>query len=377
MNINILVVARWPLGGIRTYMRYMFSHFPSNFRLTLLTVSTQEDQALKIDAERYQAELVSLKVENNSDFAKEIFKKLYRNRYDLIISQGFVSAIAVHFANVLARVPHMITIHGIVEPQYLEGLLSGLKRLILKLVLQGASVLYGVSNDILEHVYSEFPSLRENGPQSLIIPNGIEMADFSLTPEKPVNLRVMLAISDDVFLFGFFGRFMPQKGFDLIIDAVDSLRHNHPNLRFAVIAVGSGDYIREYQISISKKQLEPFFHFLPFQPMVHQLYPQVDAIIMPSRWEASGLLAMESLCMETPLIASDCIGLRETIADTPTYLFQTERFDHLAVAMNKCLLHCDNNRFHEFAIEARKRFDVSHSAKQLTNFIDSLLNKNE
>lgn len=38
---------------------------------------------------------------------------------------------------------------------------------------------------------------------------------------------------------------------------------------------------------------------------------------MPSRWVAFGLLAVEALCAGTPLIASDCIGLREVVEDTP------------------------------------------------------------
>jgi len=42
-SIRVLVVARWPLGGIRTYMRYMFSHLPSSCRLSVLAASTQED----------------------------------------------------------------------------------------------------------------------------------------------------------------------------------------------------------------------------------------------------------------------------------------------------------------------------------------------
>ena len=184
MDKNILVVARWPLGGIRTYMRYMFSHFPGGFKITLLAASTQENTALQQDVEKYGALLKLVHVKGTRDFASTVFRELCRNRYNLIISQGFVSAVSVYFANLLFRLPHMVTIHGIVEPQYLEGRFEGLKRWMLGRVLSAITVLYGVSHGILEHLYSEFPSLKNKGPQPLVILNGIEPADFDLLPDR-------------------------------------------------------------------------------------------------------------------------------------------------------------------------------------------------
>ncbi|MBV5330677.1 MAG: hypothetical protein JZU65_24110, partial [Chlorobium sp.] len=59
-------------------------------------------------------------------FVYGIAKELNQNRYQLIISQGYLSAVAVYMANLIYRVPHILTIHGIVEPQYLSGRFSSL-----------------------------------------------------------------------------------------------------------------------------------------------------------------------------------------------------------------------------------------------------------
>jgi glycosyltransferase involved in cell wall biosynthesis len=375
MDKHILIVARWPLGGIRTYMRYMFAHFPVGYRLTLLAAATQEDAALKADADEYGARLLLVQATSTCAFAFEILKELHRHRYNLILSQGFVSAVAIYPANFFSRVPHILTIHGIVESQYLEGRLGFLKRWFLGRVLSGVTVLYGVSFDILEHLYHEYPRLRDDGPQSLVILNGIEPATFDLLPEYPLHLRAHLGIADTTFLFGFFGRFMPQKGFDLLINAVDQLRSEQYGYDFAVVAVGSGDYIREYQIAINNKKLESYFYFLPFQPMVHQLYPQVDTVIIPSRWEACPLLPMEALCMGTPIIASDCMGLREVVTDTPAFVFPAENTEQLVDKMRSCLQDNMLDVFKEFMAIARRRFDVANSAQRLTGFIGELLSK--
>ena len=373
MGKNLLIVTRWPLGGIRTYMRYMFYHFPQKYKLMVLATSTQENIALKQDTERYGADLLLVQITDTRRFAIEIFKELRRNQYDIILSQGFISGVAVYMANLFFRVPHILTIHGIVEPKYLVGRFGALKRLLLARILSGVTVLYGVSHDILNHLYEQFPGLKKEGSRAIVIPNGIELGEFEQLPAVSVNLREKLEIESSTFLFGFFGRFMPQKGFDLLIDAVDAMRQQELVRNFSVLAVGSGDYLREYQAAIREKGLEQYFYFFPFQPQVHHLYSQVDAIVMASRWEASGLLAMEALCMGTPLIVSNCMGLRETVADTPAMVFPSENLSSLVNLMISAMHDNNTTNFHQFVPVARTRYDVTKSAIELVQVIENLL----
>jgi glycosyltransferase involved in cell wall biosynthesis len=157
-----------------------------------------------------------------------------------------------------------------------------------------------------------------------------------------------------------------------LIDAVEQLRTEHPEANIAVVAVGSGDYVREYQASIRNKQLESYFYFLPFQPLVHHLYPQVDVVVMPSRWEACPLLPMEVLSMGTPLMASNCIGTREIIADTPTFVIEEENLGQLVDRMSDCMLNNRLESFQAFRTEALKRFDVASSTQRLVQFIQTM-----
>lgn len=166
---------------------------------------------------------------------------------------------------------------------------------------------------------------------------------------------------------------MPQKGFDLIIEAIDAIKKKLPHLEFAVVAVGSGDYLEFYKTTIREKGLDSFFYFLPFRPMVHHLYPQVDVVVMPSRWEAGPLLPMEVLCMGTPLIASCCIGTREIVAGTPTIFIPPENLEKLIETMVGCFKNVNRIAFDEFVPVACKRFDVACSARQLVYFVDQLL----
>jgi len=369
---KVLVVARWPLGGIRTYMRYTFRNFPREYHLTMLASSSHEDDALRSDVAEYGARLLIIKGGGLACLAGAVFKELMGHRYDVILSQGFISGVAVYLANMLFRRKHIITIHGVVEQKLLEGRLSRVKLAILSRMLSGISVIYAVSQDILSHLYEQFPRLEAAKRRAVVITNGIEMSEFESTSSRTESVREQLAISSETFLFGFFGRFMQQKGFDLLIDAVEMLNRQAGEASFMVLAVGSGDYLQHYQSLIRERKLEGYFVFLPFQPQLRDLYLETDTVVMPSRWEASGLLAMEALSMGVPLIASDCIGLRETVADTPAEIFRSEDVNSLVQSMLRVREDCRAETFREFESVARQRFDVKNTTRQLVRVIETL-----
>ncbi|HTG81071.1 MAG TPA: glycosyltransferase, partial [Geobacteraceae bacterium] len=201
---QVLIVARWPLGGIRTYLRYMLRYFPSAYSLTVLAASTQEDAALTKDAVGYGARLILIREAGVKELVAAVYRELRTGTYDVILSQGFISAVVTCSANFLFRVPHVLTIHGIVEPKYITGNFGRLKKFILGKMLSRITVLYAVGNDILGHVYEQLPTLKDDGPQAIVIPNGIEVEELDAVPAAQIELRVQLGIDDSVFLFGFF-----------------------------------------------------------------------------------------------------------------------------------------------------------------------------
>lgn len=369
---RMLVVARWPLGGIRTYMRNMFGRLPSGYRVTIVAASSHEDAALRDDAAGYRAELVIVPRGGLFPFVREIRARLGAAPYDVVVSQGFVSAVALFLANLGARLPHVLTVHGVVEEKYLEGVLGRLKRFLLGRILSRITVIYLVGGDMLGHLCEQFPRLQGERPRKVVIPNGIETDFFRQPRPAGESLRRELGLAEGAFLFGFFGRFMPQKGFDLLIEAVGQLARQEETPPFAVVAFGSGDYLSHYRQIVAEKGLEGYIHFRPFQPEIRHLYRQVQAVVMPSRWEAGSLLAMEALCAGTPLVAASCIGLRETVADTPSVTFPSEDVAGLAQGMRRCLDASLGESFEAYAETARNRYDVGTSAARFVQLIESV-----
>lgn len=372
--INLLVVVRWPLGGIRTYMKYVYGYLPERFRITILAASTHEDDALRSDAKTFGARLVLVPADRKGGLVGEIVRELRHNHYDLIQSQGFISALQVYLANLVFRIPHVLTVHGILEDKYLQGNLARIKTWLLAWVIKHVTVLYAVSNDILEHLLEQIPALKDAACRKAVILNGIETSVFRKESDgSSGTFRDRLGIGKDLFLLGFLGRFMPQKGFNYLIDAVEMLEAEAGTSREVhILAVGSGDYLPDYQKMAREKGVAHRFTFMPFQQDVKEIYHDVDVVVMPSIWEASGLLAMEAMCCGTPLIASDCIGLRETVAGTPAVVFSSRNAGALAQAIRVARDSDLKKSFGDYAQQAQERYDVRKTALEVEQLFEDL-----
>ncbi len=302
-----------------------------------------------------------------STLAINVASQLLRRRFHLIHSQGFISAFHVSVVNWLFRIPHVMTMHGIFEEKYFRGKRGRLKRFLFAKAMKNVNIFHGVSNGIMEHFRKSFPDFEDDKARWVVINHGILPASFlEALPDAGKNLRSRLGLDDRKSIFGFFGRFMPEKGFGHIIDAAMILKDKGHVDSFVILAVGSGDYEREYKIEIEKKGVNRYFKFLPFDPDVAGIMKGCDAVLMPSVWEAWGLVACESLAAGVPLIASDCIGLQEAIEHTPAIRIPPQDASALAIAMEQVLANPDlKNTFQEFKQEAARRFDVRHSAAKL------------
>jgi glycosyltransferase involved in cell wall biosynthesis len=374
--LRILAVARWPLGGIRTYMRYTYKYLPKDrFKITIFASRTGEEEALREDAKEMGARLiVADPIKGKDRLFLKLFLFLLKEKFDIIQSHGFISAAHVYLANWFFRLPHILTIHGIIEEKFLgKGFKSALKRRFLEKVINNVDVLYGVSHDILENVVSSI-KVRDD-VRKIVIHNGIDVTKFIDPPSNPdqTSLRQTLGLSNSVFLLGFLGRFMAQKGFNFLIDAIRILEDRYKNHSIRVLAVGSGDYLEHYRSQISAKGLNHRFIFLPFQRDIAQVYKALDVVVMPSVWEAYPLQPAEALCLGIPIIASDCMGLREAVKDTPAIVVPSQNPDALAGAIYNIVVRSPKTIFGEFRGKAIEKYDVRVASERLRDLLQSLM----
>lgn len=367
--MNILMVIRWPVGGIQTYCRYVYG-LPTfdQCRFTVIT-TTEADEKYFRDA--FDSKLHGLFRFTDHEFSASAILRIGRRmpRPQLLHAHGFSSAILAMPTKMLLGVPLLLTSHDILQDSQFHGIPGIMKKVALGSALRLSTRVNVVGNDAGENLRSYFPWTCSAKKVSVIL-NGIDVERFS--EPKRRDLRGELRVATDVVLLGFFGRFMAQKGFKYILDMLE----RHRDLLQAPVHVacfGWGGFIREERTEIARRGLSGHFSFLPATNEMAQALRGCDAVVMPSLWEAMPLLPMEALVAGVPLIASTCIGLREVCAGSPALMCAPGDSRSLADAVNRFV---SGRTLHEAAAkryqgEAMRRFDRKETALRLRALYDA------
>lgn len=133
-----------------------------------------------------------------------------------------------------------------------------------------------------------------------VVLNGVAEAPiFRPAPWADERLRVL-----------FVGRLDRQKGFDTLLDAVEPWLD-----RLCVRVVGKAVAGRTAP-RISPRDIQ----LLGWRSMTETAAEMAaaDVVVVPSRWEGFGLVALEAMRAGRPVVASDVGGLREVVVDGET-----------------------------------------------------------
>ncbi|WP_454902160.1 glycosyltransferase [Variovorax gossypii] len=147
------------------------------------------------------------------------------------------------------------------------------------------------------------------------IPNGID--SVSPAPARPA-LRADEAGPRKIL---FVGRLDRQKGIDLLLDSYARVR---PDFRLIVV----GDSVRK-DLQLAHPERVEFKGWLE-KDALDAVYQSCDAIIVPSRWEGFGLVAVEAMARSKAVFASAVGGLVDIVeSDRSGRLFALEHMDQM------------------------------------------------
>jgi len=360
---KLLLVVYHPVGGIRTYFKDVYGMKVFNqYCISLIAPKIYVEDLRDYVFVGRGVEYISF--DNKLDLVNVIWKTLGKEKFNLVHSHGYTSGLLTSLPAFIRRSPHIFTAHDVFQEERFVGAQGFIKQQMIGLGLRMIDCVMAVGNEARENISKYFPFLK-NHKKLIFIRNGIDVEKFSV--EKKRDLHTELAFKKEVVLFGFFGRFMQEKGFRLLVDAACELIVEKPTLKFRVIAFGWGGYIREDQEYIRDKGVNDYFVFMPHTDDMPAAIRGVDVVVMPSLCEACGLLAMETMVSGVPIISSNCIGLNEVTTDTPAISFQ---FGSMKSLKHSMVDYFDNpveykKKALAFRGEAYQRFDVTDTAARL------------
>ncbi len=376
---RVLVVVTHPLGGIRTYLLTNVPRLSeAGYVFTFLAPEGEAFEEFKNDVKSWPGvELLGIPVRGRRfSFWPSVRRAIRTRRFSLIHSQGLRAGVETAFANYFSGIPHIITLHDTRHENDFRGRFRQIKKLLTGRLSARADIIIAVSHDCAQNHFDFFPHWKRSRCNVKVIFNGVDVALLTAAAKSydQNTLRTWFGWNGENKILGYFGRFMPEKGFLILLDALRELNRrgiaDHVRLVAAKDPHGyRGEYMREVE---RDDVLSQMVRFIEPVPDIVAVLPQIDVLVMPSLWEACGLLAMEAMVLGVPVVGSDAIGLREVLQGSPSLTPPAGDAKALASAIEEALGSRSRQRAEEFAPEAGIRFDNRASTEKLRQIYEAI-----
>lgn len=149
--------------------------------------------------------------------------------------------------------------------------------------------------------------------------NGVDPQKYNpenISSEQTKRVREKYGIKDDELMILFLGRLVNVKGVDKLIMAMPHVLTKIPKAKLVVVGVGD---LQEYLSNLTRTmRLENYvkfcFDFIPEEERINH-YAACDIAVFPSHYEPFGIVALEAMSMEKPVVvgAAGVSGMREIV----------------------------------------------------------------
>jgi glycogen(starch) synthase len=220
---------------------------------------------------------------------------------DLVHINSYGQSVLFHINTCGAHpAPVLITLHQPLpnEPVGRESLLGNL--------LRTSDWITACSASVLTHTRQLLPEIT---PRSSVIYNGLTAPTFNPQP-IPFDPPRLLCL----------GRLVAEKGFDLALAAFATVLHRFPNARLVIGGDGpEREKLHQQAIALGLVDSVEFAGRIPPEKVSHFI-DTATLVLIPSRLEGFGLVALEAAFMGRPVVAARVGGLPEVVAHEQTGL---------------------------------------------------------
>jgi D-inositol-3-phosphate glycosyltransferase len=201
-------------------------------------------------------------------------------------------------------------------------LIASTRLAVEKQVLEIAERIVATSPQEKEHMRT-FVSTKGNID---IIPCGTDIHQFGCVERQAA--RAKLGIDPEAKVVMYVGRFDPRKGIETLVRAMGQSQFRDSEKLQLIIGGGSrpghSDGIERDRIENIVAELG-MSNFTTFpgrlsQEILPYYYAAADVCVVPSHYEPFGLVAIEAMASQTPVVASDVGGLQFTVVPEQTGL---------------------------------------------------------
>lgn len=163
----------------------------------------------------------------------------------------------------------------------------------------------------------------------VVIHHGVNLEEFN--PSKKgiyrAEIRKSFGIAGNDLLLVFTGKEFRRKGLQYVFQALGKLRDE----RVKLIVVGSGE-ISQFRAIAQRLGIDRNIFFIGHSSDVARYYAASDVFILPSTFDAFGMVVLEAMASGLPVIVSRNMGASEIVADGEEGIVLKNYFDYNEIA---------------------------------------------
>lgn len=258
------------------------------------------------------------------EFTEWMSKWLAENPVDVLHANYWLSGAVGHRLKHHLDLPLVTTFHTLARVKAEMGDIEPQSRI-------DAEAMVVACSDILvanaEQERDQLIELYGADPDRIkIVHPGVDRAFFS--PGSVEGARTAISYEGGPLLL-FVGRIQPLKGLDIAVEALAQL--DNRSARLLIVGGASGQQgaseVARLEQLMEKLDVRNRVEFIAPQPhyALSTFYRAADVVVMPSRSESFGLVALEAAACGVPVVAAAVGGLRTLVRDGVTGYLIEER----------------------------------------------------
>lgn len=249
--------------------------------------------------------------------ASKLVNELIRKenfKYDIVVAHDWLSAIGGMIVKREVDLPFAFHVHSTEKGRTLG---NG-SEVVSNIELHGAKT----ADLIVTVSYAMKDELTKLGfPKDKIqvAYNGVDPQKYNpetVSAEQTQKVRGLYEIKDDALMILFIGRLVGVKGVDKLIMAMPHILEKIPKAKLVIVGIGD---LQEYLANLVKTmRLSDYvkfrFEFIPEEERILH-YAACDVAVFPSLYEPFGIVVLEAMSMERPVVvgAVGVSGMREIV----------------------------------------------------------------
>lgn len=239
---------------------------------------------------------------------KSTIKKIKQFSVVIVYDYSSLSSIKLMLRCIKNKIPYLINCDGYID-NYQKRHSSIIKELIKKYFVSKAEKCLA-NGQVSKNYFLKYNAKEEN----IVIHKFSSLYDKEInynTKENKEVLKKKLGINPNQKLFLSVGRFAPEKGYDMLLQAIKQL--NNKDIQYIII--GGGNLYEQYAKYCKENNLTniKIMDFIPKEELLHY-YEAADVFVFPTKYDIWGLVINEAMSKGLPILSTNkCAAALEMV----------------------------------------------------------------